>query len=100
MSTKKEKLTANGSAKRSQGSSAEGRTMVLEVVGGDPVAGTEEVIKAFPLRVRTPVAPFSSLAMTTGNIGTARPLRDPWYQMKGLFPVVPPATSMTVSSMY
>ena len=74
--------------------------MVLEVVGGDPVAGTEEVIKAFSLRVRTPVAPFSSLAMTTGNIGTARPLRDPWYQMKGLFLAVPPATSLTMFSMY
>jgi hypothetical protein len=74
--------------------------MVLEVVGGDPDVGTEEVIKASPLRVGTQVAPFSSSVMTMGNIGTAKPLRDPWYQMKGLFPAVPPATSITVSSMY
>uniref|UniRef100_A0A2N9H4V3 Uncharacterized protein n=1 Tax=Fagus sylvatica TaxID=28930 RepID=A0A2N9H4V3_FAGSY len=75
--------------------------MVLEVVGGDPEVGTEEVIKASPLRVGTQVAHFSSsVAMTMGNIGMARPLRDPWYQMKGLFPAVPPATSMMVSSMY
>jgi hypothetical protein len=60
----------------------------------------EEVIKASPVRVGTQVAPFSSSAMTIGNIGMARPLRDPWYQMKGLFPVVPLTTSMTVSSMY
>jgi hypothetical protein len=74
--------------------------MVLEVVGGDPEVGTEEVIKASPLRVGTQVAPFSSSVMMMVNIGTARPLRDPWYQMKGLFPAVPPTTSMTVSSMY
>uniref|UniRef100_A0A2N9FUN5 Aminotransferase-like plant mobile domain-containing protein n=1 Tax=Fagus sylvatica TaxID=28930 RepID=A0A2N9FUN5_FAGSY len=98
--TKKGKLTASGSAKQSQGSLAEGRTMVLEVVGSDPEASIEEVTKASPLQVGTPVAPFSSSIMTMGNIGTARPLRDPWYQMKGLFPAVPPATSMTVSSMY
>ena len=46
------------------------------------------------------MALFSSSAMTMGNIGMARPLRDPWYQMKGLFPAVPLATSMTMSSMY
>jgi hypothetical protein len=46
------------------------------------------------------VAPFSSSVMAMGNIGTTRPLRDSWYQMKGLFPMVPPTTSMTVSSMY
>ena len=74
--------------------------MVLEVGGGDPKVGTEKVIKASPLRVGTQVAPFSSSVMMMGNIGTARPLRDPWYQMKGLFPAVPPTTSMTVSSMY
>ncbi|GMY29272.1 hypothetical protein FCV25MIE_24514 [Fagus crenata] len=98
--TKKEKLTASGSAERSQGGSTEGRTMVLEVVGGDPKVGTEELIKASPLQVGTQVAHFSSSTMTMGNIGTARPLRDPWYQMKGLFPMVPPATSMMVSSIY
>uniref|UniRef100_A0A2N9H864 Aminotransferase-like plant mobile domain-containing protein n=1 Tax=Fagus sylvatica TaxID=28930 RepID=A0A2N9H864_FAGSY len=74
--------------------------MVLEVVGSDPKVGIKEAIKASPLRVGTQMAPFSSSAMTMGNIGTARPLRDPWYQMKGLFPAVPPVTSMTVSSMY
>ena len=74
--------------------------MVLEVVGSDPEVGTEEAIKASPLRVGTQVAPFSSLAMAMGNIGTVRPLRDPWYEIKGLFPAVPPATSMMVSSMY
>uniref|UniRef100_A0A2N9J8I3 Aminotransferase-like plant mobile domain-containing protein n=1 Tax=Fagus sylvatica TaxID=28930 RepID=A0A2N9J8I3_FAGSY len=75
--------------------------MVLEVVGSDPEGGyPKEAIKASPLRVGTQMAPFSSSAMTMGNIGTARPLRDPWYQMKGLFPAVPPVTSMTVSSMY
>ena len=100
MPAKKEKLTASGSAEWSQGGSAEGRIMVLEVGGGDPEVGTEEVIKASPLRVGTQVAPFSSLTMTMGNIGTARPLRDPWYQMKGLFLAVPPATSMMVSSIY
>jgi hypothetical protein len=68
--TKKGKLTASGSAKQSQGSLAEGRTMVLEVVGGDPEAGIEEVTKASPLQVGTPVAPFSSSIMTMGNIGT------------------------------
>ena len=46
------------------------------------------------------MALFSSSAITMGNIGTARPLRDPWYQMKRLFPAVPPTTSMTISSMY
>ena len=76
------------------------RTIVLEVVGGDPKVGTEEAIKASPLRVGIQVAPFSSSAMTMGNIGMVRPLRDPWYQMKGLFPAVPPTTSMTISSMY
>jgi hypothetical protein len=91
---KKEKLTASGSAERSQGGSAEGRTMVLEVGGGDPEVGTEEAIKASPLQVGTQVAPFSSSAMTIGNIGTARPLRDPWYKKKRLFPAVPPTTSM------
>ena len=85
---------------QSQEGSTEGRTMVLEVVGSDPEVGTEEAIKASPLRVGTQVAHFSSLVMMIGNIGTARPLRDPWYQMKGLFPAVPPATSMMVSSMY
>jgi hypothetical protein len=98
--TKKKKLTAGESMERSQGGSAEGRTMVLEVVGSDPEVGIEEASKASPLRVGTQVARFSSSAMTMGNIGTARPLRDPWYQMKGLFPAVPPVTSMTVSSMY
>ena len=53
MPAKKEKLTASGSAEQSQGGSAEGRTMVLEVVGGDPEVGTEEAIKASLLRVGT-----------------------------------------------
>jgi hypothetical protein len=51
--TKKEKLTASGSTEWSQGGLAEGRTMVLEVVGGDPEVGIEEAIKASPLRVGT-----------------------------------------------
>jgi hypothetical protein len=51
--TKKEKFTVGGSAERIQGGSAEGRTMVLEVVGSDPEVGTKEAIKASPLRVGT-----------------------------------------------
>uniref|UniRef100_A0A2N9EE56 Aminotransferase-like plant mobile domain-containing protein n=1 Tax=Fagus sylvatica TaxID=28930 RepID=A0A2N9EE56_FAGSY len=73
--TKKEKLTASGSAERSQGG--------LEVVGSD---------RRKLLHWRSGPFLFHGL--------TARPLRDPWYQMKGLFPAMPPATSMTVFSMY
>uniref|UniRef100_A0A2N9EW30 Aminotransferase-like plant mobile domain-containing protein n=1 Tax=Fagus sylvatica TaxID=28930 RepID=A0A2N9EW30_FAGSY len=56
--TKKGKLTASGSAKQSQGSLAEGRTMVLEVIGGDLEVVIKEikrgVLEPVPLQIEYP----------------------------------------------